>query len=125
MIPLKWMLIGGAILAAAVAIGVWLMHRRASLKAAKSDYPELFETAVAGHVVRRPEIRDVRVRIFGPLEARLQSIDRVVLGDLNDVATLLSAAGRSPAPRLARAIAQMRRWLGAALTPDAPVYPVL
>ena len=56
----------------------------ASLKAAKSDYPELFETAVAGHVVRRPEIRDVRVRIFGPLEARLQSIDRVVLGDLNE-----------------------------------------
>lgn len=56
----------------------------ASLKAAKSDYPELFETAVASRVVRRPEIRDVRVRIFGPLEARLQSIDRVVLGGLNE-----------------------------------------
>jgi ATP-dependent helicase/nuclease subunit B len=56
----------------------------ASLKAAKSDYPELFETAVAGRVVRRPEIRDVRVRIFGPLEARLQRIDRVVLGGLNE-----------------------------------------
>jgi ATP-dependent helicase/nuclease subunit B len=55
-----------------------------SLKAAKSDYPELFETAVANRVVRRPEIRDVRVRIFGPLEARLQSIDRVVLGGLNE-----------------------------------------
>lgn len=37
MIPLKWMLIGGAILAAAVAIGVWLMHRRASLKAAAAQ----------------------------------------------------------------------------------------
>jgi len=36
-------------------------------------------------VVRRPEVHDVRVRIFGPLEARLQSIDRVVLGGLNEV----------------------------------------
>jgi ATP-dependent helicase/nuclease subunit B len=55
-----------------------------SLKAAKGDYPELFETAIAARVVRRPEIRDVRIRIFGPLEARLQSIDRVVLGSLNE-----------------------------------------
>ena len=31
--------------------------------------------------VRRPEA-DVRVRIFGPLEARLQSVDRLVLGGL-------------------------------------------
>jgi ATP-dependent helicase/nuclease subunit B len=56
----------------------------ASLKAGKADYPELFQTAIGGGVVRRPEIRDVRVRIFGPLEARLQSIDRVVLGGLNE-----------------------------------------
>ncbi len=56
----------------------------ASLKAAKGDYPELFATAIGSGVVRRPEIRDVRVRIFGPLEARLQSIHRVVLGGLNE-----------------------------------------
>ena len=31
--------------------------------------------------VRRPEA-DVRVRIYGPLEARLQSVDRLVLGGL-------------------------------------------
>jgi ATP-dependent helicase/nuclease subunit B len=48
------------------------------------DYAELFQTAIGDRVVRRPEIRDVRVRIFGPLEARLQSIDRVVLGGLNE-----------------------------------------
>jgi uncharacterized heparinase superfamily protein len=53
-----------------------------------------------------------------------------VLGDLIDVSNLLSAAGRAPAPRLALAIAQMRRWLGAALAPDGTVpllndgYPV-
>jgi uncharacterized heparinase superfamily protein len=53
-----------------------------------------------------------------------------VLADLIDVSNLLSAAGRAPAPRLALAIAQMRRWLGAVLAPDGTVpllndgYPV-
>jgi ATP-dependent helicase/nuclease subunit B len=46
-----------------------------------SDYTELFHSAVAEPVIRRPE-QDVRVRIFGPLEARLQSVDRLVLGGL-------------------------------------------
>ena len=55
-----------------------------SLAAAIGDYPELFQAAISDRVVRRPEIRDVRVRIFGPLEARLQGVDRVVLGGLNE-----------------------------------------
>jgi ATP-dependent helicase/nuclease subunit B len=46
-----------------------------------ADYPELFHAAVADVPVRAPEL-DARVRIFGPLEARLQSIDRLVLGGL-------------------------------------------
>ncbi len=49
-----------------------------------ADYAELFQAAIGDRVVRRPEIRDVRIRIFGPLEARLQSVDRVVLGGLNE-----------------------------------------
>jgi ATP-dependent helicase/nuclease subunit B len=56
----------------------------ASLAVGRSDYPELFHASIGGRVVRRPEIPDVRVRIFGPLEARLQNIDRVVLGGLNE-----------------------------------------
>ena len=56
----------------------------AGLAVAKGDYAELFHAAIGDRVVRRPEIHDVRVRIFGPLEARLQSIDRVVLGGLNE-----------------------------------------
>ena len=56
----------------------------AGLAVAIRDYAELFHAAIGDRVVRRPEIRDVRVRIFGPLEARLQSIDRVVLGGLNE-----------------------------------------
>jgi len=53
-----------------------------------------------------------------------------VLADLIDVSSLLSAAGRAPAPRLMLAIAQMRRWLGAVLDPSGRVpllndgYPV-
>ncbi|HEY1474800.1 MAG TPA: double-strand break repair protein AddB [Pseudolabrys sp.] len=56
----------------------------AGLGVAKSNYAELFHAAIGDRVVRRPEIRDVRVHIYGPLEARLQQIDRVVLGGLNE-----------------------------------------
>jgi ATP-dependent helicase/nuclease subunit B len=56
----------------------------AGLGVARSDYAELFHASIGDRVVRRPEAQDVRVRIFGPLEARLQTIDRVVLGGLNE-----------------------------------------
>ena len=56
----------------------------AGLAVAASDYAELFHATIGDRVVRRPETPDVRVRIFGPLEARLQTIDRVVLGGLNE-----------------------------------------
>jgi ATP-dependent helicase/nuclease subunit B len=49
---------------------------------AQTDYAELFRIATADRVVRRPEVPYVRVRIYGPLEARLQHVDRVVLGGL-------------------------------------------
>jgi len=50
----------------------------------RSDYGELFEAAVADRMVRRPESRELRAHIYGPLEARLQSVDRIVLGGLNE-----------------------------------------
>jgi ATP-dependent helicase/nuclease subunit B len=56
----------------------------AGLAAATSNYAELFQATIADRVVRRPETQDVRVHIYGPLEARLQTIDRVVLGGLNE-----------------------------------------
>jgi ATP-dependent helicase/nuclease subunit B len=55
-----------------------------SLAVAKSDYAELFHASIGDRVVRRPELHDVRVRVLGPLEARLQAFDRVVLGGLNE-----------------------------------------
>jgi ATP-dependent helicase/nuclease subunit B len=48
------------------------------------DYAEVFHATIAERVVRRPETPDVRLRIFGPLEARLQTFERVVLGGLNE-----------------------------------------
>src|ERR1700722_10101699 len=47
-----------------------------------SDYLELFSAALAGRVVRRPAQPGLRVRILGPLEARLTESDRVVLGGM-------------------------------------------
>ncbi len=52
-----------------------------TLAVSPTDYPELFHAASAGRTVRRPE-QDVRIRIFGPLEARLQNHDLVVLGGM-------------------------------------------
>ncbi|MEX2035162.1 MAG: double-strand break repair protein AddB, partial [Xanthobacteraceae bacterium] len=46
-----------------------------------ADYAELFHTTIAERPVRRPEA-NVRIRIFGLLEARLQNVDRLVLGGL-------------------------------------------
>jgi ATP-dependent helicase/nuclease subunit B len=46
------------------------------------DYADLFQTIAAERVVRRPGAPGARVRIYGPLEARLQQADRVVLAGL-------------------------------------------
>ena len=55
-----------------------------SLSADRGDYVELFHAAIGDRVVRRPETRDVRAHIYGPLEARLQTADLLVLGGLNE-----------------------------------------
>jgi ATP-dependent helicase/nuclease subunit B len=54
----------------------------ARLSVEPPDYLELFSAALAGRVVRRPAQPGMRVRILGPLEARLTDSDRVVLGGL-------------------------------------------
>jgi ATP-dependent helicase/nuclease subunit B len=57
-------------------------HAATRLEVAPSDYLELFSAALAGRVVRRAAQPGLRVRILGPLEARLTESDRVVLGGL-------------------------------------------
>ena len=54
----------------------------ANLAIAPSDYLELFRSLIAERVVRPPAAAGRRVRIFGLLEARLQNVDRLVLGGL-------------------------------------------
>jgi ATP-dependent helicase/nuclease subunit B len=47
-----------------------------------ADYVELFGVVIGDRVVRRPGAPESRVRIYGPLEARLTNVDRVVIGGL-------------------------------------------
>jgi ATP-dependent helicase/nuclease subunit B len=54
----------------------------AAFAVAPTDYAELFRALVGDRIVRRPGAPGVRVRIFGLLEARLQSVDLMVLGGL-------------------------------------------
>src|SRR5262249_29486473 len=54
----------------------------ADLAVAPAQYAELFEAAVIDRVVRRPSTPGARVRIYGPLEARLTEADRMILGGL-------------------------------------------
>ncbi|MDI1262108.1 MAG: double-strand break repair protein AddB, partial [bacterium] len=46
------------------------------------DYPEVFQTAFADRMVRRPESSSAHLHIYGQLEARLTESDRVILGGL-------------------------------------------
>jgi ATP-dependent helicase/nuclease subunit B len=52
------------------------------LMVALGDYPQVFQTAFSDRVVRRPEVANAQLRIYGPLEARLTQADRVILGGL-------------------------------------------
>ncbi|MDP1866922.1 MAG: double-strand break repair protein AddB [Bradyrhizobium sp.] len=46
------------------------------------DYPEVFQTAFADRIVRRPESARAQLHIYGQLEARLTQSDRIILGGL-------------------------------------------
>ncbi|MFL5062619.1 MAG: double-strand break repair protein AddB [Xanthobacteraceae bacterium] len=50
------------------------------LAVAPADYAELFRAVIGDRLVRRSGMADVRVHIFGLLEARLQSVDLMALG---------------------------------------------
>jgi ATP-dependent helicase/nuclease subunit B len=47
-----------------------------------SDYSEVFQTAFGDRMVRRPEMANAPLRIYGPLEARLTHSHRVIIGGL-------------------------------------------
>lgn len=49
-----------------------------------ADWPSLFEALAGDAAVRGPVPTDDRLFIWGPLEARLQSVDRLVIAGLNE-----------------------------------------
>ena len=49
-----------------------------------AEYPDIFDQVIAPVTVRRPGATHPRISIFGPLEARLQWADVVILGGLNE-----------------------------------------
>jgi ATP-dependent helicase/nuclease subunit B len=49
-----------------------------------ADYADAFAELVADPSVRAPFDPRARIRILGPLEARLQSVDRMIVGGLNE-----------------------------------------
>ena len=57
------------------------IEQAGALDVTASDYAELFHAAIADRKIYRPP-NDARVRVFGLLEARLQSVDRLVLGGM-------------------------------------------
>ncbi|HEY4139895.1 MAG TPA: double-strand break repair protein AddB [Pseudolabrys sp.] len=58
------------------------VEKHGTLSIARSDYAELFHTALSGSPpVRKPPV-PARIRILGTLESRMQHVDRVVLGGL-------------------------------------------
>ncbi len=48
------------------------------------DYPSLFTALIERIAVRRRGVFDPRIHIWGALEARLQSVDLIILGGLNE-----------------------------------------
>lgn len=51
---------------------------------APEDYAAIFDRLIAGAAVRRRAPAHPRLSILGPLEARLQTADRLILGGLNE-----------------------------------------
>ncbi|MGD1933491.1 MAG: double-strand break repair protein AddB [Candidatus Phaeomarinobacter sp.] len=49
-----------------------------------SEYPSILGSLMAGRMVRPVRRSHARLQILGPLEARLQHVDRLVLGGLNE-----------------------------------------
>jgi ATP-dependent helicase/nuclease subunit B len=68
--------------ALATAFDDLLGESHSGLLVALGDYPEVFQTAFADRMVRRPEAGDVQLKIYGPLEARLTQSNRTIIGGL-------------------------------------------
>ena len=77
-------LYGGDAGEALVAFLRELVESQTRLAFAPRDWPDILAALLAGSVVKPSPGADTRVHIWGALEARLQSVDTLVLGGLNE-----------------------------------------
>ncbi|MFC6491314.1 double-strand break repair protein AddB, partial [Nitratireductor sp. GCM10026969] len=61
-----------------------LVETRTDLEIDLVEWPDVFDALIAGQVVKPAPGADHRVAIWGTLEARLQNVDTLVLGGLNE-----------------------------------------
>ncbi|WP_159589963.1 double-strand break repair protein AddB [Chelativorans xinjiangense] len=61
-----------------------LVDSLSALEVELAEWPDVFAALIAGQVVKPAHGADHRVAIWGTLEARLQSVDTLVLGGLNE-----------------------------------------
>ena len=61
-----------------------LLEHGSLLKCLPQQWPDIFDALLGNRVSRATGQTHSRVSILGPLEARLQTFDRVVLGGLNE-----------------------------------------
>ncbi len=54
------------------------------LEIAPDEFPDIFDALIATETVRDVRAHHPRLAILGPLEARLQHFDRIILGGLNE-----------------------------------------
>lgn len=61
-----------------------LLEHGALLETTADEFPDIVDALMAARVTRKTGRAHPRISILGPLEARLQTFDRVVLGGLNE-----------------------------------------
>ncbi len=70
-------------------------HKSVNINCRAADWLSLFEALAGSRAVRRQGDVHPRLHIWGPLEARLQHVDRIILGGLNE-GTWPAARGNDP-----------------------------
>lgn len=61
-----------------------LVADKSGLEFSASEWPKIFESLIAGESVQRQQGGHPRLTIWGALEARLQTVDTIVIGGLNE-----------------------------------------
>src|SRR5690606_11455165 len=61
-----------------------LLGAEASVDVLAEEWPDVFAALTGGETVKPSAAGDSRVAVWGALEARLQSVDTLVLGGLNE-----------------------------------------